>query len=52
MVLVQSQEASTPWAWKMFFWSFLTKTNQDQALFLLVASFWDTLYAFSVAELT
>ena len=32
MVLVQSQEASTPWAWKMFFWSFLTKTKQDQAL--------------------
>ena len=32
MVLVQSPEAGTPWAWKMFFWSFPTKTKQDQAL--------------------
>ena len=30
IVLVQSPEAGTPWAWKMFFWSFLTKTKQNQ----------------------
>ena len=27
----QSRVVGTTWAWKVFFWSFLTKTRQDQA---------------------
>ena len=27
----QSPVVGTTWAWKVFFWSFLTKTKQDQA---------------------
>ena len=29
--LAQSQVASTPCVWKLIFWSFLSKTKQDQA---------------------